>query len=617
VRWLFCALAVFLLAFAPSLARAQGHVSVNAALDDDTIEVGQSVRMTLQAQSDAGDPHDAQPGATPGFQVRLVGEMPTHMSFNINGVQSERNGLSVTWQLKATKPGTYTIGPASVAVGRTRYAARPLKITVVPAGTLPASPRQPPAPFNPFKLFGQDDDDFLKAPEPQIEADPKLSLPAPRGPVAFLHATVDKPSAVLGEQVTFSVYLYIDASEREPEFTDVHEAPAADFVRKPLQDNEMQALPVGVAKIGSKIYGVKLLRRSALFPLKTGDLDIGAMTLTVSRTRSANGVRASEALRVHVADPPAAGRPPGFVPGTVGNMKLAAEVSPRETPAGGAISVTLDLEGLGNLPASLPLPVIPGVEWLEPQIHEKLGAQNGRYGGKRTFAYVVKLHRPGLVDLGDVTLPFYDPETGGYHVARATLGSIHVTPNAAAVDRSEPEAPKALADLPSIAKGLEGTGAPRAHLTDSRWIWLGMGAPPVAWLFAIGARAGARRARERIAARAASPQTELKRRMQSADEACANAETIGARAATAAIARALESAAIARLGVNLRGATSEALAVELAETGWEKQKIDELIALVRECEVVRFAPVEGDAREAKERWARARATIDAMPRGRP
>lgn len=611
------ALAHSLLAFD---ARAQSKPDLRVWLDTDTIEVGQTAQLTLQATSENDKPHDPELAAASGLVVRLTGEMPTHMSFNFNGVRSEKHSLTVTWQIRAAKTGTYTIGPATIAVGAARYASKPLKLTVVPAGTAPRfDPRGGGGgggnPFDPFKgFFGPDfDDDPFKALEPRLETDPKLALPTPLGAVAFLHAFVDKKRVVVGEQVTFTVHLYIDAGEREPELRDVHEAPAPDFARKSLQDNDTQAGHVGLAQVGGKVYAVKLLRKSALFPLKAGELDIGSMTLSVAKTRGANGLRSSESLKVVVVDPPLAGRPAGYVVGTVGKMKLAAEVTPRETPAGGAVAVDVELAGTGNLPASLSVPVIAGVEWLEPQIVDKLGRDGDRYGGKRTFSYVLKLHKPGTIDLGHLALPFYDPDTGAYDVARASLGTVLVTPGRD--QKADDAAPELLPGLPAARKGLEGDHGARAWLADSPLFWLGLGATPLAWLVAAGARASARRVRARLAARAASPETELKLRTQAADAACKTVGEIGARRATAAIAHALESATIARLGVNVRGVTGSDLAAALRERGLEDGRIEELRELLRECDDVRFSPDDGHADDVVGRWKRARALIDALPRG--
>jgi hypothetical protein len=106
-------------------------------------------------------------------------------------------------------------------------------------------------------------------PQPAITTDPRFALEHDRGRIAFLHATIDKTQAVVGEQITFSVFLYVDAAEHPPDFTDVHEATADDFVKRALFEDDQNDHQLGHALAGGRVWRVKLLRKSALFPLKT------------------------------------------------------------------------------------------------------------------------------------------------------------------------------------------------------------------------------------------------------------------------------------------------------------------------------------------------------------
>ena len=77
----------------------------------------------------------------------------------------------------------------------------------------------------------------------------------------------------------------------------------------------------------------------ALFPLRAGELEVGPMRVTIKSTlRGARtqGARESEALRIHVTDPPIATRPPGYEVGDVGRFALTATVEPRTAEVGGA-----------------------------------------------------------------------------------------------------------------------------------------------------------------------------------------------------------------------------------------------------------------------------------------
>ena len=437
--------------------------------------------------------------------------------------------------------------------------------------------------------------------EPQLPPmDQRLALDSARAPQAFLHAVIDKPSAVVGEQVTYTVYIYIDGQVgHDLDLADPHEIPADDFVKRSLQADDTKLTALGYANVGGKIFAVQLLRKSALFPLKAGDLDIGEMTLQLSLP--GGGVRRSEDLHVHVSEPPVQGRPPGYAIGDVGTFALSADVSGRDIEQDGAIGVTVVLSGSGNLPSSLETPEHAGVEWLDPQLSEKVGPQQRgeRFGGSRTFQFVVRLHRAGDIDLGDFTLPYWDPQANRYQVARAALGTIHVRPGAS------PQAPAEAANDP-----LPGLPAARGRRASRSRGSVGTSTtPPRSGSGSARCRSPTPSSSPRRGRRSASasgapsaerrPKTELRARVLAAEEASSKGD---AGALDAATARALEAATIAGCEVNVRGLATSDVAQALGGAGVAESDACEVESILRACDAARFsASVEATGR-AKWRW---------------
>jgi len=614
------------------VARAQGTPQLQLQMDTDTVGLGDVVHVQLGAQTSDAAPSDPRLTLPAGLAVRGQSTSPTQTHININGVQSDRYGLTVDWTVQTQRVGVFTIGPASVAVGGTRFAVRGATLRVVPAGQAP--PRQAPAqqapnspftfsPFDPWKGllqgFGQGfPQPDLQPPQsaPQLTTDPKLSLDAPRAAYYFLHATIDKTSAVVGEQVTFSVYEYIDLGAQtaiEVDDSDVHDATAADFVKHPLLREDQDALLAGYAAIGGRTWLVKLVRRWALFPLHAGDLSIGPMSVMLARPRSAVGQRTTEAFTVHVTEPPAAGRPPGYALGDVGHFSLSAQVNPRDVDQGGAVGVHVELSGTGNVPSSISTPAREGIEWLAPEVHEQLGGiGHETFGGKRTFDYVVRVRRSGDVSLGELSLPFWDPGAKRYDVARASLGVLHVKPSANAPTASAEAPEETLPGLPAAVDTMEGEPSRRAHLDDAPLFWLlGVVAWPVAFGVAVGATAAGRRVTRTWRTRKTSPAAELKERLAAADAAIEGSD---ARQVDAAVARALEAAAMAHAGVNVRGALGGEVAERLARAGVAQDAASRIADILRECELARFSPEGADVASARDRWVRARGAIRELER---
>ncbi len=617
------------LAVAPR-ASAQVKPEVRVAVDNDVLDVGASIHLSLTVQSTEGMPQNAQIGATPGFHVRGPNVSPSQSISIINGVRTDKQGITATWSLQADKVGSYSVGPLTFAIGGKKYETNKVTLKVVPKGQAPQPQAQQGnsifgpgfSPFDPWKgliqPFGNDPDDNagnggMRAPQGPA-TDPRLALDAPRGELAFLHATIDKPRAVVGEQVTLTVYLYVDDQTSEPEFQDVHEVTAGDFLKKPLVEDERSLKLVGYAEVAGRRYAVQLLRKTALFPLKAGDLEIGPMTVGVARGRNA-GSRESEHLRVRVSEPPVSGRPPGYTVGDVGRYALTAEVAPRTIERGAAVAVTIELSGSGNLPSALTPPMRPGVDWLEPATHEKVGAADGlHFGGQRTFAYVVRMKQEGAIDLGSFTLPYWDPDTKSYGVARAELGTVQVRPGSAPIAATE-EIADPLPGLPGPRANRLGVRPSASHLADTPLFWVGIAAPPFAYAFALGAHAASRRLREGARRRATSPEAAARARIADADAASRKDDP---RAALAAIVRAVEAATVAYVGVNVRGIAVDAVARALEEHGVDSATAHALRDTLDACGNARFSPEGHDIDAARKRWVdtqHALGTLARIPRG--
>jgi hypothetical protein len=602
---------VFAFAFAlvilPRTARAQG-TSVQSVADASEVEVGEVVTLTLVSQSEGETASDPQPGPHPGFSIVDQAVSPTQMVSIINGRRTDKQGLTVTWTMRADRVGTFVLGPPSVAAGGGRKNGSTHRVTVVaqgkgtqPRGGGRSGGRRPPQTIDPFKgIFpGFDDDDefFGRGREPPT--DPKYGMNEARAPVAFLHATIDKTHAVVGEQVTLSVYLYEDPHARQGHPSDVHEATATDFIKRSLLQDETRAIGLGNAMVGGRAWSVKLVRKSALFPLKTGRLAIQPMSLTLPQARI--GLRESEVLYVQVTEPPAAGRPAGYQLGDVGDFSLSATVTPRALAQGGAVGVSVELRGTGNMPSTLPVPVAPGVEWLEPQVTDSLGPmQNDRFGGSRTFAYVVRIAKSGAVDLGNLQIPYWDAERGTYALARAGLGVVDVTPGA--VRDAGPEAiEEILPGLPKERRVLEGVHHD-SFLTDRSELWLALFGAPLACAAFIGANGVVRRARSRKAG-AAPSHDKIAREKRAEAEAALRGDD--GKAATSAIAGALEASVLAATKVNVRGTAGEGAERELVAAGVPDDAALEVVAVLRACEDARFSPDGVTIDDAKKLWKRA------------
>ncbi len=593
-----CGLLVALFCFLPSTAFSQVRLQTQAS--GRRFEVGQSFQLEVNALgSGQVNPDDPRLPVPPGFEVQgpSIGSR-TEVSMN-GGVVMQRTGISATWIITPTRAGTFRLGPPSVRLGGSRVVGDPVTVEIVPPGTLPRRPGGRPGldPFGWLDPFGGGSpfppgllgpDDRSLEPEEPPPVPEELRVERAPDPIAFVRAVVTPKRPVVGEQVTLRIYAYgsrgpfREANPTEPSRADflgysvVESSYGEDFVRVP---------------IGDTTYFAVKLRELALFPLHAGKLTIGALTMTFDGPHyrgRAPIVRSSVPIDLDVSEPPLAGRPPGYKLGDAGELSLEATVDPRRVTAGDAVSVIAKLQGTGNIPLSLVTPERRGVEWLDPTLTDKVEPEGSVVKGYRTFSYVVKLHEPGKIDLGELTLPYFNTRKRAYVTLSAALGNVDVAenPNAGKLEpkRTRDDArDKALALAPRTKLGAY-TPARATFTDDPRFFVLLFGAPALVALAGLGLDLGGR-LRRRLAAQRGGPERLAHDALRAADDA-ARREAVATTAA--AVERALFSALEAAADLRARALLRQELRAALAEAGFSEATSTRLLSLLDACEAARF-----------------------------
>lgn len=610
---------------------AWAQVSIDLDVPATTVEVGQAFSVQMQALDSEGTPESPTLKAPPDFAVEGPSVGTNHQMSFVNGQITRRSGISATWRLAARRTGVFTIGPASVQTAKGRADSRAVNIKVVPQGSLPKRPQR-------GRGFPFDDDDFFgglpgfgmrrrslidemlggQQEESEPQAPPEFALDQAPDSKGFVRAKAAPDSVVVGQQVLVDVFAY--GSQGRFRENNPHEPRRSDFYSYTLVENSQQQPIYAVEIAGVRYYAVRV-RRYALFPLKTGDLEVGPMQMSfygsayVTRTAPDGMVRQSPVLQIHVTEPPADGRPIGYQVGDVGDFSLRAEVSPRKLTQGESLSVTAFLEGSGNLPGHLLTPEQKGVTWLEPTIRgDAKEIREGVVGGSRSFTYVVKLDTSGDVDLGDLTLPYYDPASKSYKVARAGLGKVNVAARAAsaaaAATGASAEQKRSLASLLSPAEELGPAPVASKPLPEHRFFWLALlGAP-----MSVIAAQTLRRAVRQVIARTQSKKDSLHRQYKDAlAEAKTKTNAADVKAACGALERALYLGIEAHTKIRGRALVQSDLILKLAQHGLSNEQCSALASLLAELDRLRFAP---DAANPSELLERTKVALQALEKRR-
>lgn len=579
-----------------SVHAAAQPVSLETRVSRTRVSMGESfvVQLTALAASADQTPQNPALRVPPGVTAHGPSVGSNHHVTFSGGQMQQRIGITASWTVTASRVGKLRIGPASVEVGGRRVQDEPVIVEVVPAGQAPRPPPSRRWPFDPNDPFGggfsfPDMDlrfpgDALDQALPPVPEEYRVEQA--KDPVAFIRASVVPARVVVGEQVNLRVYAY---GSRGP-FNEAGstEPTRADFLSYSLNDSpNREAYQI---QIGDQVWLTEKVRDLALFPIRAGTFQIGAMRLDLNGRRYGSGTgqplsRRSDPVSIVVVEPPLQGRPPGYRIGDVGRYELSADVAPRELDAGGALQVVVKVEGVGNVPQSVRVPQQHGVEWSQPSVTDDVAPQGRVISGWRKFSYIVRIEKSGQVELGEIRLPYFDPEQQKYEVASATLGSVTVRGShnlAAAADRVEKD-DLALLLTPRTKLGkVEPRGEP---LTDKRWFWPLLALGPLSILM-LGASVrvfvAVRRYRK---ARDQAHETRAGDALRHARQA-ANA---GDGAATAsAVERALLLAVEAATGLRARAVLRDRLGETLEQTGLSSEVATDIVELLKHCDGTRF-----------------------------
>jgi hypothetical protein len=583
-----------LLAASPAWAEIEFYQSV------DRTEVGteDTFRLTVVVV-DAPPSAQVQLPAPRDFEV-LSTSRSSQRSISLSGggpavIQDVTKHVLV---LRAHRTGKLTIPPAVLTTAGRTYKTEPVEMTVR-AGRLGPAPGQAtrPALPDPFRNFPAPDPFEALVDEPVI----------PRGDSdLFLRASLDRDEVYVGEQVTLSLHIYsrVDLSSVDAVTMPKLEGFWSEDVESPTQLSGEQRVINGIP------YRAYLLRRRALFPVKSGTLSItpAEADITTGFLFAGHRVhRVSNALKVKVkALPP--GAPPGMANANVGSWQLSVDVSPTRVELGQPVTVKVILEGTGNVKNITPpkLTAPSALKIYDPTTTDKVTPSKNRISGRRVQEYLVMPQRTGTFTLPALEFPSFDPRHRQYDVSRTDPIPLTVEAGSGGVASMGPTATP-LQDAANEPKNVLTAGGLRPLRYQARFV---APATPVwerafflpAVLVPVGLLLGAAllgQVRGRLFA-----QTEAGRNKQQAKAArkrLAAAEKLRGEGSSSAfyaeVEKALNTFLEARLHTPVVGLTREALGEKMAAVGVEPERRSRVLYVLEACDMGRF----GGGAELSER----------------
>ncbi len=391
--------------------------SVRTEVDAPKIGIDDVTTLSIVLDGDAAGLDASLP---PLRNLRVVAgpSTSTQISF-VNGSMSRQKILSFV--LRAEKTGPAEVGAVSVQ-GYSPTA--PITMEVVPGAIRPAQTQDP---FGSGPFGGRD-------PFEEIFGRPQRRQPTSQGKL-FVDAVLSRSSALVGEPVLVTYYVYTQISLSGVEFAEAPKYPGfwAEEIDRSREDSSGENTTVE----GEAFLRYPVLER-LLFPTRTGTLEIPEARLRLVPAGGTFGVAApierdTRALRVR-ANPLPEGAPEGSA---VGSFDVEASTDRNRVALGDALSFRFKVKGRGNLKwiDVAPNLEIPGARVFPPRATSDLRTTRQGIEGSKTWEFVVVPEKAGALEIPSIPFSYFDLPTQSMKAKKTD--AIPVTVSAAATTQSE------------------------------------------------------------------------------------------------------------------------------------------------------------------------------------
>ena len=333
----------------------------------------------------------------------------------VNGKVSSTTSYTYTYTLRATKEGTYTVPALTFVVDGKQVKSNPVTIKVVAASA--ADP-------DPTGVSRQQ-----SRTQQQVQAFDKKDV--------FVKAYASKTNPYQGEQVVVTHKLYVGTSVNGGFRVEKVDMPTqTGFWSYTLGDPNADA-PHTVETINGKKYNVYEVRRTALFPQKSGTLTVSPMKIDFlgrviyqmrsndfwddfwgggsQRSQDYNLNLTSNSITLSVRPLPEGGRPDNFS-GVVGSFKMNSRLTRNELKTNDAANLIVTIEGTGNLQhiEALNINFPPDFDVTEPKITDNIGTRGNSVTGSRSFEYIIIPRSAGDFTIPPAEFVYFDNASGQY-----------------------------------------------------------------------------------------------------------------------------------------------------------------------------------------------------------
>jgi len=339
----------------------------------------------------------------------------------VNGKRTSSFNLTYTYTLVANKEGSFTIPAATIKVDGEQYTSNGVRIKVLPAD-------QPDTRSNTQSQNSTSNPNNSSSSSASSEN-------------IFMRTLVSKTHVHEQEAIQLTYKLYF-AGVDIAQLTNNTQLPEfKGFLKQELELGEIQT---ELEHYNGRNYQTAVLYRTILFPQRSGDIVIDpAQFEALVRVQNRAQVRSifddffnsyttvtkqlkSPGVTIHVAALPA--KPTAFG-GGVGQFSFSSNISSTETQANEAITLTLTLQGSGNMKL-LKTPYVDwpeGFEVYDPKISNNFKVTTSGVSGSKTIEYLAIPRASGTYTIPPVQFAYYDTQSDTYKTLTTQEYTINIT----------------------------------------------------------------------------------------------------------------------------------------------------------------------------------------------
>ena len=375
------------------------QVSFNAKVSKKQLGINERLRVDFTMNQD-GD--DFEP---PNFKNFTVVGGPSQSISNswVNGVRSFSKTYS--FSLAPKKRGKFTLGQAIIEIDGETYKTLPINITVTAAVDKPKDPNDP---------------DYIASENIHLVAEVSSSNP------------------YLNEAITVVYKLYFAQKTGVRNWREIDSPRFSDFWSQSI---EVKSFDLQQGTYKGEDYRYVVLKKTVLYPQKTGKLNIKALSLDVtvevpSKRRDVFGRNFTSRVNITVASGnriinvkplPETGKPDSFS-GAVGSFGFKVTSNKQTLKATEALELKVEVAGKGNLKLfQLPKLVLPSaLEVYEPEHSENVRVRGTGMQGSISDTYTVVPNFQGSYPIPNISFSYFDINTKRYKTLKSERLIIEV-----------------------------------------------------------------------------------------------------------------------------------------------------------------------------------------------